>query len=60
MVKTLGLSPVKTRLAATIDSTSAEHVYRLSTTCIEELLKEWGGKKGCYSYWAVAEPEALY
>jgi len=59
MVKTPGLSPVKTRLAATLGKNMAEKIYQHCLVCIEELLKGWGEQPSCVPYWALAEKDAI-
>lgn len=54
-VKTPSLSPVKTRLTASIGEKSAEEFYRLSLKAIQTTLK----KTGVTPYWAVGEKEGL-
>ncbi len=54
-VKTPGVSPLKTRLAATIGQEKAEHFYRLSLKCIVSTLKEIDITPN----WAIAEAESL-
>jgi len=54
-VKTPGLSPLKTRLAAGIGQAAAEHWYRLAADAVAEVLA-W--VPGLTAYWAVAEPAA--
>lgn len=62
--KTLGLSPVKTRLAATVGKEKAEQFYRLSVQAIRETLELVKVKdKSVTIYWALAEengPEDTY
>jgi len=52
-VKTPGLSPVKTRLAAGIGAAAAEAWYRRAATAVAAALQE---VPGLASYWALAEP----
>lgn len=59
-VKTPGLSPLKTRLAAEIGASHAEQFHRLATRCVEETLQEL--QQSCETYqirpfWSVAEPD---
>lgn len=54
-VKTPGLSPLKTRLAAGIGQAAAEHWYRLAADAVAEALARVPGLTAC---WAVAEPVA--
>jgi uncharacterized protein len=52
LVKTPGLSPVKTRLAAGIGADAAEHWYRLAADSVATVTS---GVPGLAGYWAVAE-----
>jgi uncharacterized protein len=54
-VKTPGLSPVKTRLAAGIGRVAAEEWYRLAAGAVADAISRVPGLTG---YWAVAEREA--
>lgn len=54
-VKTPGISPVKTRLAATEGVEYAENWYRRAAAAVAEVAQLSGAKV----YWAVAEPEAM-
>ena len=54
-VKTPGVSPLKTRLAATIGQQRAEHFYQLSLNCIVSTLKTIE----INPFWAIAEKESL-
>ena len=54
-VKTPGISPLKTRLAATQGVDYAEHWYRLAAAAVSEVAQ----RSGAEVYWAVAEPEAM-
>jgi rSAM/selenodomain-associated transferase 1 len=58
-VKTPGLSPVKTRLAATIGSTAAEGFYRLSCQAIEQTLQHLTKTVAVSPFWAVGEIDGL-
>lgn len=59
-VKTPGLSPVKTRLAAGIGQEQAEQFYQLSIKAIESAVAGCVGQWPLMTpYWAVAEKEAL-
>lgn len=51
-VKTPGLTPLKTRLAAGIGVQAAEEFYRLSCLALEETLQS---SAGLQAYWALAE-----
>ena len=55
-VKTPGLSPLKTRLAATLGRDKAEEFYRLILRSIENTLSELN----LSAFWAVGEPEGLH
>jgi rSAM/selenodomain-associated transferase 1 len=60
LVKTPGLSPIKTRLALSIGKEKAEEFYRLSIGAVESVLKETEQKNsGCSLFWAVAEQDGL-
>lgn len=54
-VKTPGVSPLKTRLAATIGQEKAEHFFQLSLKCIAGTLKN----VNITPHWAIAEEESL-
>lgn len=59
-VKTPGLSPIKTRLAASIGSSAAERFHLLSAKGIESVVSYASQTDGALTpYWAVAEKEAL-
>lgn len=55
-VKTPGLSPIKTRLAATIGKTKAEEFHIQSSQRVFETVTKVPGTEG---FWAVAEKEGL-
>lgn len=55
-VKTPGLSPLKTRLAASIGQEAAEKFYLLSGRAIAAVIEK---VEGLTPYWAVAEKEGL-
>ncbi|MEQ1789030.1 MAG: DUF2064 domain-containing protein [Rickettsiales bacterium] len=59
--KTLGLSPVKTRLAASIGKERAEYFYQLCLEVVEEILSITIANitPPPTPYWAIAEQEAL-
>ncbi|MEM7068531.1 MAG: TIGR04282 family arsenosugar biosynthesis glycosyltransferase [Pseudomonadota bacterium] len=58
--KTIGLSPVKTRLAAEIGEQKAEEFYRLSVAAIEEImLAVKQSDPDVYTFWALAEESAV-
>ena len=54
-VKTPGVSPLKTRLAASLGQEKAEHFYHLSLKSIISTLKE----TAINPYWAIAEKQSL-
>ncbi len=54
-VKTPGLSPIKTRLAAGLGTDLAEHWHRRAAACIARVVTS----TGLPGHWAVAEREAL-
>jgi hypothetical protein len=54
-VKTPGVSPLKTRLAASLGQEKAEHFYHLSLKSIISTLK----KTAINPYWAIAEKQSL-
>ena len=57
--KTIGLSSVKTRLAASIGQEKAEQFYRLSIACVEEVLQDVARKNSnVFPHWVLAEEEA--
>ncbi|MBI2605081.1 MAG: DUF2064 domain-containing protein [Deltaproteobacteria bacterium] len=59
-VKTPGLSPIKTRLAASIGAGAAERFHLLSAKAIESVVLRASQEDGALKpYWAVAEKEAL-
>jgi rSAM/selenodomain-associated transferase 1 len=60
-VKTPGLSPVKTRLAASIGTNAAEEFYRLSAQAVAAVVRQAVGASAelLAPYWAVAEEAAL-
>ena len=63
-VKTIGLSPLKTRLAKSIGTESAESFYRLSVEAIQKSLEEWVSSeltrnRTVAPYWSVAEREGM-
>jgi len=57
-VKTPGLSPVKTRLAAGIGADS-ERWYRLAVDAVKSVVLEAQTRAGINAYWAVAESEGM-
>lgn len=58
-VKTPGLSPLKTRLAAGIGKLRAENFHLIACKKIESSLRELQLETGIHPFWAVAEKDAL-
>lgn len=58
-VKTPGLSPVKTRLAASIGTAAAEKFYKLCTEAIRETLHSVAEPLNIVPFWAVGEEAGL-
>ena len=58
-VKTPGLSPVKTRLGATIGTAAAEQFYKLCTKAIRETLETASKTMDIVPFWAVGEEAGL-
>jgi glycosyltransferase A (GT-A) superfamily protein (DUF2064 family) len=58
-VKTPGLSPLKTRLAAAIGAEAALAVYRSSLACVQSAVAEAAAAGHLVPYWAVAEQAGL-
>jgi len=58
-VKTVGLSPLKTRLAKTIGTASAEDFHLSATRCVAAETKALNLNADVGAYYAVAEKEAL-
>jgi uncharacterized protein len=58
-VKTPGVSPLKTRLAAGIGEASATHWYLSAVRAVESVAKQVSNSIGIHAYWAVAETQAL-
>lgn len=56
-VKTPGLSPVKTRLAATIGADAALAVWRGCLECVHACVEEAAARVDLQPYWAVAEAD---
>ncbi len=56
-VKTPGLSPVKTRLAAAIGAEAALAVYRGCVDCVVECVEAAVAQTSLQPYWAVAEAQ---
>ncbi len=58
--KTVGLSPVKTRLATSIGQEKAEAFYTLSVACVEETLEAAAKQNpNIYPHWALADEAAV-
>lgn len=58
--KTIGLSPVKTRLAADLGIEKAERFYQLSVAAIENVVSDFANlNDDFYPHWALAEKEAV-
>lgn len=54
--KTIGMSPVKTRLAASIGQENAEAFYRLSVACIEAVMQNCINQNSyVYPHWVLGE-----
>lgn len=58
-VKTPGLSPIKTRLAATRGTAFAEHWHRLASAAVASVVQRFIERSGWTAYWAVAEADGL-
>jgi len=58
-VKTLGLSPLKTRLAADLGRKKADEFYHLSVAAVEATVAAAAAIHGVSPYWAVAELEGM-
>lgn len=58
-VKTIGRSPVKTRLAAAIGDQQATEFYRLCLRATQAAVERACGTNALDAYWSVAEAEAL-
>lgn len=58
-VKTIGRSPVKTRLAAAIGDEQAKEFYRLCLLATQAAVHRACGTNALDAYWSVAEAEAL-
>ncbi len=57
--KTIGLSPVKTRLAADIGQEKAETFYQMSVTCVQEILEAAVIQNPkIFPHWVLAEEDA--
>ncbi len=59
MLKTPGLSPVKTRLAKSIGQKQAEDFHLLSSYAVASVIKQLASQFELSAYYAVAEQEAL-
>ncbi len=59
MVKTPGLSPVKTRLEARLDQEIAEEFHLSSARSVAEVVQQYALKANMQAYYAVAEQSAL-
>ena len=57
-VKTPGLSPIKTRLAAGIGAAAAGAFYELAVKAVEEVLSTVEARALATPYWAIAERDA--
>ncbi len=58
-VKTPGLSPVKTRLAATLGQTTAEAFHIAAAGAVASVMQELATQADVHSYYAVAEQQAI-
>lgn len=58
-VKTPGLSPLKTRLAASLGRAAAERWYALAAVAVAEVCARASDRTGAPLYWAVAESHGL-
>lgn len=58
-VKTPGLSPIKTRLAASTGRAYAESWYRLAADAVAEVAVCAARARGAHVYWAVAETQGM-
>lgn len=58
-VKTPGLSPIKTRLAASRGAAFAEHWHRLAAAAVASVVQRFVELSGWQAYWAVAEADGL-
>lgn len=60
LVKTPRVSPVKTRLAASIGAAQAERFFRLSVAAIETTVRQFCDlRPGWHAHWVVTEPRGL-
>jgi rSAM/selenodomain-associated transferase 1 len=58
-VKTPGLSPIKTRLAATRSRAFAEHWHRLGAASVATVVQKFAERSEWTAYWAVAERQGI-
>lgn len=58
-VKTPGLSPVKTRLAASVGEARSHALYLACADAVSELLQQFERSSGVACLWAVAEEDSL-
>lgn len=58
LVKTPGLSPIKTRLASEIGKEAAENLYRECLLIMLDAMEQVEEAADVKAYWAVAEPDA--
>jgi rSAM/selenodomain-associated transferase 1 len=58
-VKTPGLSPVKTRLAAGIGAERAGELFLACADAVSELLQQFERRSGVRCHWAIAEDDSL-
>jgi uncharacterized protein len=59
MVKTPGLSPIKTRLAAGLGAERAQALYLACADATSELLQRFQRRTGVTCHWAIAEEDSL-
>lgn len=58
-VKTPGLSPIKTRLAAGLGTQKSENFYKLSVAAVAATVADVVRSTGAHPYWAVAEEQGM-
>lgn len=58
-VKTVGLSPIKTRLAQGIGQTAAETFHLLAAAAVAAVVRQAAAQHRLAPYWAVAEPQGM-
>jgi len=58
-VKTVGLSPIKTRLAQGIGQTAAETFHLLAAEAVAAVVRQAAAQHRLTPYWAVAEPQGM-